>query len=839
MKTLKKTLCLVLAVVMVVGVLILPASAADYEDDAEITHKEAVAVLSKLEILTGNAGSYHPDETLSRAEAASIISKLAQTPAVANRYPKGQATGFADVDSNDSFDWATGFIAYCATKGIISGNGTNYYPLDKLTGTAFAKMLLCTVGYNAETEGFVGNLWAVNVIGTAIKVGLDEGIEDFDYEAPLSRDNAAQMAYNALTAAMVVYDNGKAVEQTTGTGDEKTAVTLNSQNKYGVTVVAAADLGHDAAGAPKTRIVKVGNDVVIDVTATAQWTYNTAKKFSDILKDVKGDKATAADMPAKYFVNGVASRFSDSEPYGSEYSAAPIDTLDSYACALGSTTSVYTVKEGGKDVYYIVRLTDKYITVDDTATTGNYKDGTLTVDKTNKVTTKIEAKKGDVVVYTLGKNDKNETVVVDAYVASTITGAITAKNATQNYIRIDNSTTTYKIANTDITIGNLTVNEKVNKVFHLDKNGNIVGVTDPDNGSSSEDETLNYAYVLQTQTKAAGGDGHADLFGEVKNPSADAAKKAQLLFLDGTSKVVDVAVVKAAETSGSIEKGKWYLADADGNPIGSEITGEETSETGFVSYEETSRGYVLTSVSTVTAVNVTAGKASVSYTDTTAKTAYGTTTSVLTVITHDTSDNKNEYTAVSYTGYTKFVKVENATGVLDADTKGNINRLVVLVEKTGSGQTTGTDTVRGVYVGPGDEIQGGYNYDFIVDGKVVTYKSASQLTTLGDSAKGTVVGVQLSKADGTISGIVAADGKVDTTGEFDQLSDDKAYIVVDDTVYYLAANCVIVDAHDAAAAAVVAELPAKTATVEIYKVGGTDENTADQINLIVVKTLNP
>ena len=46
MKTLKKTLCVVLAVVMVVGTLALTAGATDYVDDADITYDEAVEVLS-------------------------------------------------------------------------------------------------------------------------------------------------------------------------------------------------------------------------------------------------------------------------------------------------------------------------------------------------------------------------------------------------------------------------------------------------------------------------------------------------------------------------------------------------------------------------------------------------------------------------------------------------------------------------------------------------------------------------------------------------------------------------------------------------------------------------
>ena len=79
MKTLKKTLCLVLAVVMAVGVLVLPASAADYTDADEIENKEAAAVMDSLKVIEGNEGKYMPETKLDRQQAAVIISRLMQT----------------------------------------------------------------------------------------------------------------------------------------------------------------------------------------------------------------------------------------------------------------------------------------------------------------------------------------------------------------------------------------------------------------------------------------------------------------------------------------------------------------------------------------------------------------------------------------------------------------------------------------------------------------------------------------------------------------------------------------------------------------------------------------
>ena len=68
MKTLKKTLCLVLAMVMVFGLCAVSASAKlEYTDNDDITYKEAVDVLSGIGILAGDARGFRPTATITRA----------------------------------------------------------------------------------------------------------------------------------------------------------------------------------------------------------------------------------------------------------------------------------------------------------------------------------------------------------------------------------------------------------------------------------------------------------------------------------------------------------------------------------------------------------------------------------------------------------------------------------------------------------------------------------------------------------------------------------------------------------------------------------------------------
>ena len=75
-----------------------------------------------------------------------------------------------------------------------------------VTGTQLAKMLLVSLGYDSVKEGYQDNaMWSVNVNTDAVAAGLYAGIETIDMSAPLSRDDAAQMIWNALQANTVYY----------------------------------------------------------------------------------------------------------------------------------------------------------------------------------------------------------------------------------------------------------------------------------------------------------------------------------------------------------------------------------------------------------------------------------------------------------------------------------------------------------------------------------------------------------------------------------------------------------------------------------------------------------
>ena len=72
-----------------------------------------------------------------------------------------------------------------------------------MSATEAAKMLLGVLGYNAEKSGLVGNDWAINTNVLANQNGLYKNLSNLNANTLLTRDNAAQMIYNALDANMV------------------------------------------------------------------------------------------------------------------------------------------------------------------------------------------------------------------------------------------------------------------------------------------------------------------------------------------------------------------------------------------------------------------------------------------------------------------------------------------------------------------------------------------------------------------------------------------------------------------------------------------------------------
>ena len=203
MRNLKRALSLALAAIMLIGMMVVSASAASYNDltdKDQIVNKDAVSMLVSLGIIEGKPdGSYGPTENVDRAQMAKMLSVIMNKGVDNSALYQSVNSGLTDITTH----WAKGHINYCYTTGIIAGRGNGTFdPSATVTALEAAKMLLVAVGYDPAIEGFEGADWAINVSVRADEQGIFEGFTK-DLSAPLNRDDAALLIYNALDVEMI------------------------------------------------------------------------------------------------------------------------------------------------------------------------------------------------------------------------------------------------------------------------------------------------------------------------------------------------------------------------------------------------------------------------------------------------------------------------------------------------------------------------------------------------------------------------------------------------------------------------------------------------------------
>ena len=284
MRNLKKVLSLVLCVAMMLSVMVMSTGAA-FPDQDKIQNAEAVDMATALGIIDGyEDGTFRPAENIERGEAVKMISAMLN----GGRDAVQETTESSYTDVLGSVDaWANKYIEYCTAQGIVSGVGEDRFaPASDVTGTQLAKMLLVSLGYDADKEAYQGTtMWAVNVNTDAVTAGLYAGIESVDMNAALTRDNAAQMIWNALQAETVRYSlAGQAVK----TGDTLLETAFGDDYAIDTGVMAQVYYNQDT----KEYTYSIVN---VNVDRNSWWnvigggtfmdgadTYVTTKDFSDL-----------------------------------------------------------------------------------------------------------------------------------------------------------------------------------------------------------------------------------------------------------------------------------------------------------------------------------------------------------------------------------------------------------------------------------------------------------------------------------------------------------------------------------------------------------------------------
>ena len=175
---------------------------AAFTDQADIkVDSEVVDTLVSLGIVEGfEDGSFQPNATVTRAQMAKMIYVLRTGKSDASAY-NDDKTSFTDIGSH----WARGYIKYCQSLGIIAGkSNTIFAPNATVTAQEAAKMLLVTLGYNAEKAGLVGANWASKTNALADENGLLEDVNT-SFTSACPRQYAAQLIYNAIDTPTVVW----------------------------------------------------------------------------------------------------------------------------------------------------------------------------------------------------------------------------------------------------------------------------------------------------------------------------------------------------------------------------------------------------------------------------------------------------------------------------------------------------------------------------------------------------------------------------------------------------------------------------------------------------------
>ena len=269
MRNLKRTLSLALASVMLVGMMSVGASAvnaSDFTDADEIVNKDAVSTMTALGIINGKEdGSYFdPTGNVTRAEMAKMLC-VAINGGVDPVLGVKDTPTFTDIKGT----WAESYIEYCAANGIIAGRGNNKFdPTGTVSATEAAKMLLGVLGYSAEKSGLVGNDWAINTNVLANQNGLYKKLSNLNANTLLTRDNAAQMIYNALDADMVE---------------------LNAAGNYTTSQYSYTGTESVVTGTERVWVVKIKDSSVNDaIKALDGSVYNSRQDAIDTLKEANG-----------------------------------------------------------------------------------------------------------------------------------------------------------------------------------------------------------------------------------------------------------------------------------------------------------------------------------------------------------------------------------------------------------------------------------------------------------------------------------------------------------------------------------------------------------------------
>ncbi len=203
MRNLKRALSLTLASVMLLGMMVVGASAKGYPDVDDNDNVEAIEVLQAVQVMRGDEnGNFDPDRNVTRVEMAVVMALLLNLD-----YQYYEATcPFTDVPT-----WARGYVGACYANGVTSGYSANTYGSnDGITPVQAASMMMRALGYFKYAEDYNDGFEVVTV-RQGTQIGIFEGVGS-SATASMTRNQVARMALNALRSEMVTFTGTPGME---------------------------------------------------------------------------------------------------------------------------------------------------------------------------------------------------------------------------------------------------------------------------------------------------------------------------------------------------------------------------------------------------------------------------------------------------------------------------------------------------------------------------------------------------------------------------------------------------------------------------------------------------
>ena len=573
----KKFLSLVLALVMTMSLVTVSAGAKDFTDSSKINYAEAVDVLSEAKVIDGYAdGAFNPSNTLTRGAAAKIICNLILGPTAASALV-ADAAPYKDVAANHPF---AGYIAYCQKTGIISGyaDGT-FKPANSLTGYAFMKMLLGALGYDAANEGYTGANWSINVAKQAISIGLNDGLKgEFNGVKAVNREEACLYAFNTLNATMVEYTNQTIVIANGTVKTDKVAKdmennarteTIKDDNKMQFAEKYFTNLEKeptaDDFGRPANKWTYKNTDIgtYVDYSLmVAEYTngvsgkevYNkvgkTAMDKYDVAAYVDGNDASKTILPNvakdnKDDLTGTDTGVLTQVFVNDDEKEAVVTEINTY---LGIADSDYSAKKDEADfTVYGLKKSGKVHVMDKADDGKSYV--SFKVSGEDFDVSKVE--EDDAYLFTVAAGEVQTFVPAETIKDTEITSFKKGSNVTVGGTKYEfNAAAYYDNEALKVYTGennNDTINLKDTTYnVYLDTYGNLIGLEEVD-------AVDNYVFITGADINSSN--------------LATKTTDANAIFLDGTSKVIEVSKTKGDGVSPSPVVNAWFTYTVDKNGV--------------------------------------------------------------------------------------------------------------------------------------------------------------------------------------------------------------------------------------------------------------------------------